>query len=192
MSTLDFFCMLLFPFSFKISLSLLITESVVYGSKVTTQARQILLQADFTPKNIAYNLKMISFMVNYYLKLSQAIQHQGWCHVHFVQKIFSVFITAGYNWYTHKISNLQRARKYQWSYATQVVRVEYVIFLYKCVYACMYLSQCAKCFFSWIIVKKNLNDNQFSHACDNFEILIIGGRRGRSPGWKLMLELMTF
>lgn len=40
--------------------------------------------------------------------------------------------------------------------------------------------------------KKNLNDNQFSHVCDNFEILIIGGRRGRSPGWKLMLELMTF
>lgn len=40
--------------------------------------------------------------------------------------------------------------------------------------------------------KKNLNDNQFSHACDNFELLIIGGRRGRSPGWKLMLKLMTF
>lgn len=39
------------------------------------------------------------------------------------------------------------------SYAAQVARVKYVILLYKCVCACMYWSQCVKCFFAWIIVK---------------------------------------
>lgn len=67
----------------------------------------------------------------------------------------------------------------------------YVIFLCKCVYACMYLSQCAKCCFPWIIVKKNLMViNLTMHVVTL--ILIIGGRRGRFPGWKLMFELMTF